>query len=195
MSTFASHGQTPLYEPATPRFAAHKAVYAIDPVTLAPERLFSTSSADEDDQQQQSDLDSRVGRDDATHVNVLVLPHSAAPGKPGGGMVWVWAQVTTSSKGAFADSAPMGSLALGMPPRPGDSRTNASQLVSSGADDPTANIARRLSTKFGRPVYLSLNNAGATTGSLAAAGMGVSVAAERLAALERCLFMELKRVL
>ncbi|KAJ2760181.1 hypothetical protein H4S06_001852, partial [Coemansia sp. BCRC 34490] len=69
MSTFASHGQTPLYEPATPRFAAHKAVYAIDPVSLAPERLFSTSSADEDDQQQQSDLDSRVGRDDATHIN------------------------------------------------------------------------------------------------------------------------------
>ncbi|KAJ2661568.1 hypothetical protein IWW48_002277 [Coemansia sp. RSA 1200] len=194
MSTFASHGQTPLYEPATPRFAAHKAVYAIDPVTLAPERLFSTSSADEDDQQQ-SDLGNRMGRDDATHINVLVLPHSAAPGKPGGGMVWVWAQVTTPSKGAFADSAPMGSLALGMPPRPGDARTNASQLVSSGADDPTANIARRLSTKFGRPIYLSLNNAGATTGSLAAAGTGVSAAAEKLATLERCLFMELKRVL
>ncbi|KAJ1800812.1 hypothetical protein LPJ59_000803 [Coemansia sp. RSA 2399] len=197
MSTFASQQQTPLYEPAEPRFTVHKAVYAIDPVTCTPERLFSTSSkqTDEEDPRRAS---SHAGSGDASHISILVVPHNDASAKPGGeGMVWVWAQVTPSSGGTSAGAAPMGSLALGMPPKAGFARTSASQLLDAGIDDPTTDIARRLSTKFRRPIYVSLNNVSNSTLAVAASGLSASAVspAEELTALERCLFMELKQIL
>ncbi|KAJ2863901.1 hypothetical protein GGI22_001845 [Coemansia erecta] len=200
MSTFASQQQTPLYEPAAPRFAVHKAAYTINPVTCAPERIFSTSSKQTEEEDPRR-TGSCAGSGDASHINILVMPHDNASAKPGGGMVWVWAQVAPSSGsgGTSAGAAPMGSLALGMPPKAGFARTSASQLLDAGVDDPTTDIARRLSTKFRRPIYLSLNNVSNSTLASAVATSGLSASAvspaEELTALERCLFVELKQIL
>ncbi|KAJ1668614.1 hypothetical protein IW140_002633 [Coemansia sp. RSA 1813] len=196
MSASESQQQSPLFEPAEPRFAVHKAVYAIDPITCSPERLFSASSSQAEEEPRGTS--GYMGSDDASHINILVMPHEVESVKAGGGMVWVWAQ-TTPSRGTFAGVAPMGSLALGMPPKEGFARTSASQLLGTGVDDPTADIARRLSTKFKRPIYLSLNNVSNSSLASAPDASGLSASAtspaEELTALERCLFMELKRVL
>ncbi|KAJ2556531.1 metalloendopeptidase [Coemansia sp. RSA 1933] len=190
--------QTPLsYEPAKPRFAVHKAVYAVNPVTCAPERLFSTSSSQAEEGERGSN--GYAGTDDASHINILIMPHEGGAAKEG--MVWVWAQIT-QGRGTIAGTASMGSLALGMPPRAGFARTSASQLLGAGVDDPTTDIARRLSTKFKRPIYLSLNNVSnsslaSAAASAAASGLSASAVSpvEELTALERCLFMELKQLL
>ncbi|KAJ2902376.1 hypothetical protein GGI21_004564 [Coemansia aciculifera] len=135
------------------------------------------------------------------------MAHSGSgdSGKPG--MVWVWAQVTP---GRRARSAALTNLALAMPPPPplgGSSRSSihtrgsASQLMGAGsADDPTADIARRLSSRFKRPIFVSLNNVSKSRLTAAAVAAGPSLAlsmaqADELVALESCLVAELKQSL
>ncbi|KAJ1966100.1 hypothetical protein GGI12_000304 [Dipsacomyces acuminosporus] len=173
--------------PAEPRFSSHQSVYSIDPMSGVPTRAADGISRD----------------DGARLVSVLVLVHGseADAGSKARGLVWVWASVSPPGRARGA----MANLALALPPLKTAARANASQLIGgSTIDDPTPDIARRLSTRFKRPIYLSLQNV--TTSSFAAvsatSGGAMSSLApsimsqgDELAALERCLVMELKRAL
>ncbi|KAJ2771713.1 hypothetical protein IWQ56_001675 [Coemansia nantahalensis] len=162
---------------AAPRFAAHRSLYAVDPLTGAASKLVAA--------------DNWAAPDDASVISILVLDHSGRPGAASsqGGMVWVWAQVSPPQTRA---APAMAGLVLAMPPGPGARRPSAAQLVGGGADDPTADIARRLSARLRRPIFISLNNLG--PGRLALPGSLMAAAAaqtDALAALERCLAAEL----
>ncbi|KAJ2710948.1 hypothetical protein H4R19_003493 [Coemansia spiralis] len=166
---------------AVPRFAAHRSLYAVDPLTGAASKLAAA--------------DGWAAPDDASVISILALDHSGRPDAAvrQGGMVWVWAQVSPPQT---RTAAAMPGLVLAMPPGPGARRASAAQLIGGGADDPTADIARRLSARFRRPIFLSLNNLG--PGRLAAPGSLMAAAAEEtdaLAALERCLAAELSLAL
>ncbi|KAJ2352155.1 hypothetical protein GGH92_001426 [Coemansia sp. RSA 2673] len=168
-----------MFVPAEPRFAVYRSEYALDPITCAPTKLTADSNID-----------------GASFINVLVMAHSGKSDKPG--MVWVWAQVTP---GRRARTAAMTNLALSMPPGNIGMRASASQLMGAGAaDDPTVDIARRLSSRFKRPIFVSLNNVSTSrlTASAAAAGPSLALSmaqADELVALESCLVAELKQAL
>ncbi|KAJ2780671.1 hypothetical protein H4R18_003312 [Coemansia javaensis] len=165
--------------PAQPRFSAHRAVYAVDPLDGAVARLGAA--------------DGWSAPDDAALISVLVLGHSGCPTDAAlGGMVWVWAQVSPPQT---RPPPAMPGLVLAMPPGRAQ-RASAAQLIGGGADDPTADIARRLSARFRRPIFVSLNNV--SRSRLAAAGglmAAVAAQTDEAAALERCLAAELARVL
>ncbi|KAJ1836316.1 hypothetical protein IWW55_000624 [Coemansia sp. RSA 2706] len=153
--------------PAQPRFAAHKSLYAIDPVTGEATKLTAATGWHADA--------------DASLLSILVLAHDSGNKH---GMVWVWAQLTPPRARA---AATLPSLVLAMPS--GRARASAAQLLGGGADDPTADTARRLSVRFGRPVFVSLDGPKRS----GAQGM-LAVAAEQmdeLMTLERCLVTEL----
>ncbi|KAJ2079834.1 hypothetical protein H4R24_003491 [Coemansia sp. RSA 988] len=168
--------------PAEPRFSTHKALYAVDPLNSETTRL----SAD----------DGWSAPDESSLISILVLAHSGKPeAAEKKGMVMVWAQLSqpqTRSAGA------MSNLVLAMPPATAR-RSSATQLIGGSVDDPTQDIARRLTTRFKRPIYLSLNNVGGGRLSAATSGSIMSMVAashtEGLPALERCLVNELKCVL
>ncbi|KAJ2743305.1 hypothetical protein GGI20_003843 [Coemansia sp. BCRC 34301] len=176
--------------PAEPRFAIRQSAYALDPISCAPAKLA-------DDSNSSSKCDA-AGEDGASFISVLVMTHSGTgSGKPG--MVWVWAQVTP---GRRARTAVMTNLALAMPPSDRlHARASASQLMgANAADDPTADIARRLSSRFKRPIFVSLNNVSTSRLTAAAVAAGPSLAlsmaqADELVALESCLVAELKQAL
>ncbi|KAJ1735371.1 hypothetical protein LPJ61_000576 [Coemansia biformis] len=165
--------------PAPPRFAAHKSLYAVDPLAGAASKL--------------TEADGWAAPDDASLISILILDHGGRPGAAGaGGMVWVWAQVSPPRARA---AAAMSGLVLAMPPG-GARRASAAQLVGGGADDPTSDIARRLSARFRRPIFVSLNNLG--PGRFAAPGSLMAAAAaqgDEQAALEQCLAAELASAL
>ncbi|KAJ2882435.1 hypothetical protein H4R27_003446 [Coemansia aciculifera] len=170
-----------MFVPAEPRFAIHRSEYALDPITCAPTKLSAENSS--------------IGEDGASFINVLVMTHSGKSDKPG--MVWVWAQVTP---GRRARAAAMTNLALSMPPSSGfHTRASASQLMGAGAaDDPTVDIARRLSSRFKRPIFVSLNNVSTSRLTTSAAGPSLALSmaqADELVALESCLVSELKQAL
>ncbi|KAJ2060290.1 hypothetical protein GGI17_003818 [Coemansia sp. S146] len=170
-----------MFVPAEPRFAIHRSEYALDPITCAPTKLTAESSG--------------IGEDGASFINVLVMAHSGKSDKPG--MVWVWAQVTP---GRRARTAAMTNLALSMPPSIGlHTRASASQLMGAGAaDDPTVDIARRLSSRFKRPIFVSLNNVSTSRLTTSAAGPSLALSmaqADELVALESCLVAELRQAL
>ncbi|KAJ2830846.1 hypothetical protein GGI24_001819 [Coemansia furcata] len=174
-----------LFVPAEPRFAIHRSEYALDPITCAPTKL--------------TDDNSSLDEDGASFINVLVMAHSGTDKGDKPGMVWVWAQVTP---GRRARSAAMTNLALSMPPSCGlHTRASASQLMGAGAaDDPTVDIARRLSARFKRPIFVSLNNVSTSRLTASAVAAGPSLAqsmaqADELVALESCLVAELKQAL
>ncbi|KAJ2610553.1 hypothetical protein H4S08_003558 [Coemansia sp. RSA 1365] len=167
--------------PAHPRFSTHKALYAVDPLSSETTKL----SAD----------NGWTAPDESSLVSILVLSHSGKPeATEKRGMVMVWAQLSqpqTRSAGA------MSNLVLAMPPA-AVRRSSATQLLGSNVDDPTQDIARRLTSRFKRPIYLSLNNVGSSRASAAASGSMMSMVAashmEELPALEKCLVDELKCV-
>ncbi|KAJ1740642.1 hypothetical protein LPJ68_003572 [Coemansia sp. RSA 1086] len=153
-------------ESASPRFAAHKSLYAIDPITNEASRLTASEGWSVSD--------------DSSLLSILVLQHNGD--RPG--MLWVWAQISPPKTNI---PAAMPNLVLSVPPV-GCARANATQLVGSSADDPTADMARRLSTRFKRPVFVSLN------ASARRRAQGMAVAAEQmdeLMATERCIVAEL----
>ncbi|KAJ1998998.1 hypothetical protein GGI04_003653 [Coemansia thaxteri] len=171
--------------PAKSRFGVHTSEYALDPVSCTPTRLAANSSAGHN------------GDMSASYINILVMAHRGSGGGPG--MVWVWGQV---SRGRRAQTAVMSNLALAMPPASVCMRrASASQLLGAGAaDDPTADIARRLSSRFKQPIYLSLSNVSTSRLTAPAAGPSASLAlsmsqADELGALEACLVAELTQAL
>ncbi|KAJ2492748.1 hypothetical protein IWW37_001194 [Coemansia sp. RSA 2050] len=174
-----------LYVPAEPRFAIHRSEYALDPITGAPTKLTGDSGS--------------AGEDGASFISVLVMAHSGADKSNKPGMVWVWAQVTP---GRRARTSAMTNLVLSMPPSSGlYTRASSSQLMGSGAaDDPTVDIGRRLSSRFKRPIFVSLNNVSTSrlTASAVVAGPSLAlsmVQADELVALESCLVAELRMAL
>ncbi|KAJ2687688.1 hypothetical protein IWW39_002764 [Coemansia spiralis] len=140
---------------------------------------------------------SDAGDDGASFISVLVMTHSGEDKGNKPGMVWVWAQVTP---GRRARASAMTNLVLAMPPSP-HTRASSSQLMGSGAaDDPTVDIGRRLTSRFKRPIFVSLNNVSTSRLTASAAAMGPSLAlsmaqADELVALESCLVAELKMAL
>ncbi|KAJ2440274.1 hypothetical protein GGF42_007678 [Coemansia sp. RSA 2424] len=180
------------FVPAEPRFAIHRSEYALDPISCAPAKLADDGSSARD----------ATSEDGASFISVLVMVHSSSGGSGGSkpGMVWVWAQVTP---GRRARTAAMTNLTLAMPPSGSllHARASASQLLGAcAADDPTADIARRLSSRFKRPIFVSLNNVSTSRLTAAAVAAGPSLAlsmaqADELVALESCLVVELKQAL
>ncbi|KAJ2451399.1 hypothetical protein EV183_003625 [Coemansia sp. RSA 2336] len=155
-------------ESAAPRFAAHRSLYAIDPVTSEASKLAAS--------------DGWSIPDECSLLSILILQHDGD--RPG--MLWVWAQISPPKT---AVPAAMPNLVLSVPPV-GRARANATQLVGSTADDPTADMARRLSARFKRPVFVSLNVSGRRA-------QGMAVAAEQMDELmttERCIVAELKNI-
>ncbi|KAI8326381.1 hypothetical protein GQ54DRAFT_72009 [Martensiomyces pterosporus] len=111
-------------------------------------------------------------------------------------------RISAASRSAKAEAGTMPNLALAVPPPRTGARANSSQLIGSNADDPTADIARRLSTRFKRPIYLSLSNVAASKMAAATSGgtmmslaSSIVAPADEVAALEKCLVAELKRAL
>ncbi|KAJ2849237.1 hypothetical protein IWW36_002768 [Coemansia brasiliensis] len=157
-------------EPAESRFAAHKSLYAIDPITGEASKLTASTGWSVSN--------------DATLLSILILEH--AHDRPG--MLWVWAQISPPKTNVPAS---MPNLVLSVPPA-GRARANATQLVGSSLDDPTADIARRLSARFKRPVFVSLN-----AGTRRQAQGMMAVAAEQMDELmttERCIVAELIKI-
>ncbi|KAJ2816815.1 hypothetical protein IWW50_006365 [Coemansia erecta] len=156
--------------PAQPRFATHKALYAIDEFTSEATKLTSVTGWS--------------ASDEASLLSILVLHHhspSVDDSTPKRGMVWVWAQVTPPKTRA---TGTMPNLTLAMPGRP---RASATQLV--GSNDSSADTARRLAARLKRPVFVSLVGTQRTR-----AQSMTAVAAEHmdeLMTVERCLVAEL----
>ncbi|KAJ2725797.1 hypothetical protein GGI07_001004 [Coemansia sp. Benny D115] len=170
--------------PAEARFRVHQASYAVNPVTLEALRLPPPSEGGQ----------RSSGSPGDNYINTLVMAH----GKQG--MVWTWAQISSTP----ATPGSLDNLALAMPPRPHSSDMSGSvaQVIGGHADDPTSAIARRLSRRFKRPVFLSLSNVGGSRLSLASSASGmmsldaVAVSpADEMTALEKCLLLELKALL
>ncbi|KAJ2157562.1 hypothetical protein GGF46_004424 [Coemansia sp. RSA 552] len=162
--------------PAQPGLAARKALYELDPLTYEATRLTADAGWH--------------AADDAALLSILVLGASATP-PPGTErkLVWVWAQLTppgTRTAGALQG------LVLSTPPPAGRARGSTAQLLPAPADDPSSDVARRLSARFRRPIYLSLSNVGPARAD--PAGTTPSTPDE-LAALERCLVAELRTAL
>lgn len=164
--------------PAESQFSVRQSEYIIDPVACLAQRIVSTQEGIEDK--------------GASYINTLVMTHTGNEK----GMCWVWAQVTSGHR---ARSAGMNNLALAMPPVATSmrSRSSASHLLDAAqADDPTADIARRLTMRFKRPIYVSLNNVSASKMGVSAGAdmMSLSLAmnkSDELVAVEKCLVDEL----
>ncbi|KAJ1647044.1 hypothetical protein LPJ64_001508 [Coemansia asiatica] len=185
--------KVPVVVAAEPRFSIRQATYAINPLTAAATRL--------PEHQQLSDSEHmRLGAtiEGTSYISILVMSHGNQ------GMVWVWARVSSMPPSPRNKSA-LSNLVLAMPPRAAhhSGRASATYLVGGDADDPTADVARRLTARFKRPIFVSLSN---VNGASAAVVNGSVMAmmsldgpatspAERLAVLERCLLAELKSTL
>ncbi|KAJ1803355.1 hypothetical protein LPJ75_005904 [Coemansia sp. RSA 2598] len=180
---------------AEPLFSVRQATYAINPLTAEATRLA-------DDRPSSTEEQMRLGAtiEGTSYISVLVMSH----GKQG--MVWAWAQVSSAPP---RKGAALSNLVLAMPPRmqkhrPG--RPSATYVIGGDADDPTADVARRLTARFGRPIFVSLSNVAGVSAMASVAAAGSSMAmlsldgpaaspAEQLAVLERCLLAELKSAL
>ncbi|KAJ2835879.1 hypothetical protein J3B01_003219 [Coemansia erecta] len=159
--------------PAQPRFTTQKSLYAIDSLTSEATKLTEATGWS--------------APDESSLLSILVLYHSRDAASTQG-MVWVWAQVTPPKTRAVGT---MPNLVLAMPGRT-SSRMRASAAQLMGADD-SADTARRLASRFKRPVFVTL----AGTQPSRARGIA-SVAAEQmdeLMTVERCLVSELASAL
>ncbi|KAJ1895461.1 hypothetical protein LPJ66_004582 [Kickxella alabastrina] len=166
--------------PAESRFNIQQATYAIDPLTCAATRL--------------SDATAQSTTNTSTFINTLVMTHGKT------GMVWTWAQLSSTPL-VKSNSGTLSNLVLAMPPRP-PARASASQIIGGNADDPTADIGRRLTARFKRPVFVSLHGVGSNMamrgagsgGMMSLDAMALSLSDE-MAAVERCVLAELKQAL
>ncbi|KAJ2787619.1 hypothetical protein GGI15_000581 [Coemansia interrupta] len=157
---------------AEPRFSVHQATYSVSPLTSEATRL-------------SDDTDGVMGIEGTSYISVLVMSHGIQ------GMVWTWAQV---SKTPPSRPGSLQNLVLAMPSVRPSQKASASYLLGGGADDPTADISRRLTTRFKRPVFVSLSNVGGSK-LVGAMSVGDDMAVspgDVMAALERCLLAELK---
>ncbi|KAJ2124951.1 hypothetical protein IW147_001337 [Coemansia sp. RSA 720] len=156
--------------PAQPRFTTQKSLYAIDSLTSEATKL--------------TEAIGWSAPDESSLLSILVLHHDSASAQ---GMIWVWAQVTPPKARAVGT---MPNLVLAMPGRTSSRmRASCAQLMG----DDSADTARRLASRFKRPVFVTL----AGTQPSRAHSMA-SVAAEQmdeLMAVERCLVSELSSAL
>ncbi|KAJ2380010.1 hypothetical protein GGI05_006449 [Coemansia sp. RSA 2603] len=161
---------------AEPRFSMHQATYSVSPLTSEATRLSDDTAS------------SVMGIEGTSYISILVMSHGIQ------GMVWTWAQV---SKNPPSRPGSLQNLVLAMPSARPSQKASASYLLGGGADDPTADISRRLTTRFKRPVFVSLSNVGGSK-LLGAMSVGDDMAVspgDVMAALERCLLAELKSAL
>ncbi|ORX69663.1 hypothetical protein DL89DRAFT_257895 [Linderina pennispora] len=158
-----------------PRFSTHQATYLLDPLQGPPQRLNPDAPTH--------------ASDEAKYIAVSVLMHNGGA-KPG--MVWAWAAVTASPSRPGA----MANLSLSLPPNRPGARGNSSQLLGNGLDDPTPDVARRLATRFRRPVYLALEGVAASRLIRATDSLDMAMSQEsEVAGVEMCLVRELKQAL
>ncbi|KAJ1877971.1 hypothetical protein LPJ57_003672 [Coemansia sp. RSA 486] len=189
------HNEHPVVVAAESRFNLRQATYTINPLTAAVTRLASDQLSDNNSKH----LHLGAVIDGTSYINTLVMSHGSQ------GMIWTWAHVSNTPPRDSMGS--LGNLVLAMPSRVQQAgRPSATYLVGGDADDPTADIARRLTARFKRPIFVSLSNVGGASTMASVANAGSAMAsmsldgsgiqpAEQLAALERCLLAELKHAL